>query len=447
MGEKLEWQERFNIGVDSIDKEHKHLFNTMNKLLYISSQDTKNDWIGQEGIKYFKNHVMSHFSKEEEYMASIGYEGYSTHKQLHDSFKTKTLPSLEEELIQNNFSVDSIRHFLGICIGWLTAHTLIEDQAITGAGKNRWVNLPSEEVISALEHTIMKIVNDMFRLDIRIVSDNYSGEDFGKVVHYRMSYSSAEGQKWDVILIFEESLLLNTVGQMLGIHFKKVDALVINATRQISLQFMDSIRSSFPTMASFQIEKESLLTNEQFVKRFHEQTPKCSFLFNTGAGYLGFCILAPGKPHQDAELDLTPRNMMEEVKKYLDKEKSLKRKQILVVDDSDVIQQSMKKLLLRDYDIALANSAGSAIQCIAKNKPDLILLDYEMPICDGRQTLEMIRSEKEIADIPVIFLTGRGDKESVKKVMSLKPAGYMLKSLKPEEIKKVIDEFFERKNR
>lgn len=446
MNEKLKWQERFNIGVDSIDKEHRLLFSTMNKLLYISSQDTRSDWIGQEGIKYFKNHVMSHFSKEEEYMVSIGYEDYSTHKQLHDSFKTKTLPALEEELFQENFSADSIRHFLGVCIGWLTAHTLIEDQAITGAGKNRWENLPSEEVISALEHTIMKIVNDMFRLDIRIVSDNYSGEDFGKTIYYRMSYSSEEGQKWDVILIFEESLLLNTVGQMLGIHFKKVDALVINATRHISLQFMDSIRGSFPTMASFQIERESLLTHEQFVKRFHDQTPECSFLFNTGEGYLGFCILAPGKPHQEAELDLTPRNMIEDVKKYLDREKSKKRKQILVVDDSDVIQQSMKKLLLRDYDIALAGSAGSAIQCIAKSKPDLILLDYEMPICDGRQTLEMIRSEKEIADIPVIFLTGRGDKESVQNVMSLKPAGYMLKSLKQEEIKKVIDEFFEREN-
>ena len=55
----------------------------------------------------------------------------------------------------------------------------------------------------------------------------------------------------------------------------------------------------------------------------------------------------------------------------------------------------------------------------------------------------MIRAEKSWADIPVIFLTGRGDAESVKNVMSLKPAGYMLKTMKPDEIKKVIDGFFE----
>jgi len=73
----------------------------------------------------------------------------------------------------------------------------------------------------------------------------------------------------------------------------------------------------------------------------------------------------------------------------------------------------------------------------------LSLLDYEMPICDGRQTLEMLRSEPAFINLPVIFLTGRSDPESVKKVMALKPAGYLLKYLKPAEIKQKIDGFFE----
>ncbi len=79
------------------------------------------------------------------------------------------------------------------------------------------------------------------------------------------------------------------------------------------------------------------------------------------------------------------------------------------------------------------------------NRPDLIVLDYEMPVCDGRQALEMIRSEKETADIPVIFLTGRGDRESVRNVMALKPQGYLLKTMPDEEIKKCIDGFFAKK--
>ena len=59
--------------------------------------------------------------------------------------------------------------------------------------------------------------------------------------------------------------------------------------------------------------------------------------------------------------------------------------------------------------------------------------------------LEMLQSEKEFADISVIFLTSKDDQESVRKVLALKPDGYLLKYLKPVEIKKRIDEYFQRK--
>ena len=108
------------------------------------------------------------------------------------------------------------------------------------------------------------------------------------------------------------------------------------------------------------------------------------------------------------------------------------------------IRQSMKSLLGDDYEVALAESGVSAIRSITLDRPDLILLDYEMPVCDGRQTMEMIRSEKSFADIPVIFLTGRSDPEIVKSLLSLKPVGYLLKYLKPADIKKKIDSFFEK---
>ena len=79
------------------------------------------------------------------------------------------------------------------------------------------------------------------------------------------------------------------------------------------------------------------------------------------------------------------------------------------------------------------------------DKPDLVLLDYEMPVCDGKQVLEMIRSEDIFAGIPVIFLTGRTDPETVRKLVSLKPDGYLAKYLKPAEIKQKIDAYFEQK--
>ena len=120
------------------------------------------------------------------------------------------------------------------------------------------------------------------------------------------------------------------------------------------------------------------------------------------------------------------------------------KKTILVVDDSGAMLWNVKGWLEDKYQVILANSGAIAIKYLALNKPDLILLDYEMPIVDGRQVLEMIRAESDFADIPVIFLTSKSDRESVLKVMSLKPEGYLLKTMEPKEIIDKIDDFFEK---
>ncbi len=105
----------------------------------------------------------------------------------------------------------------------------------------------------------------------------------------------------------------------------------------------------------------------------------------------------------------------------------------------------MKNLLEKDYEIAMASSGMEALRWVILDRPDLLLLDYEMPVCNGKQVLEMIRSENSLAGISVIFLTGRTDPETVRKVIALKPDGYLAKYLKPEEIKKKIDDYFEKK--
>ena len=120
------------------------------------------------------------------------------------------------------------------------------------------------------------------------------------------------------------------------------------------------------------------------------------------------------------------------------------KKKILVVDDSGAMLRSVKGWLEDKYQIILANSGAMAIKYLATNRPDLVLLDYEMPVVDGSQVLEMMRTETDFSDIPVIFLTSKNDKDSIMKVMELKPEGYILKTTPPAEIRKEIDDFFER---
>ncbi len=109
------------------------------------------------------------------------------------------------------------------------------------------------------------------------------------------------------------------------------------------------------------------------------------------------------------------------------KQKASGKKRILVVDDNGTALRTMKAMLEDRYDVALAVSGAQAMTSIGKQRPDLILLDYEMPVCDGRMTLEMIRADEEMKDIPVVFLTAINDRANIEAVLKLKPAGYFLK--------------------
>lgn len=124
----------------------------------------------------------------------------------------------------------------------------------------------------------------------------------------------------------------------------------------------------------------------------------------------------------------------------------MKLKHILVVDDSGTMLTTIMGWLGGRYRVTPVNSAVNAFTFLAQQRPDLILLDYEMPVCSGAQFLEMLRANPKISDIPVIFLTGNSDEESVRRVLALRPAGYLLKSLPKEKIIGKVDAFFASQN-
>ena len=118
------------------------------------------------------------------------------------------------------------------------------------------------------------------------------------------------------------------------------------------------------------------------------------------------------------------------------------KKQILLVDDDIIFLKMMQKWLGTKYRVAAARSGPQAVSFLAEHTADLILLDYEMPLMNGPKVLEAFRSKPQTANIPVIFLTGKDDLETVKSVMSLKPASYLLKSMNKEDILESLDSFF-----
>ncbi|MBQ7515648.1 MAG: response regulator [Schwartzia sp.] len=129
---------------------------------------------------------------------------------------------------------------------------------------------------------------------------------------------------------------------------------------------------------------------------------------------------------------------------YVTDEKA-RKKSILLVDDDNAFLKTIREWLSEKYRVTIVMSGAQALMYMADNTPDLILLDYEMPVTSGPQVLEMIRSEQKVDSVPVIFLTGKGDRESVMKVLALKPDGYLLKSVDKAALLKALEEFFEKR--
>ena len=119
-----------------------------------------------------------------------------------------------------------------------------------------------------------------------------------------------------------------------------------------------------------------------------------------------------------------------------------RKKCILIVDDDVSFLQILKEWLKEEYRVGMAKSGMQAITWLARNNVDLILLDYNMPVTNGLKVFEMLKSEQFSKDIPVMFLTGKSDKETILRVMTLKPAGYMLKDISKSQLLANLESFF-----
>ena len=86
----------------------------------------------------------------------------------------------------------------------------------------------------------------------------------------------------------------------------------------------------------------------------------------------------------------------------------MKNHKILVVDDEPEITDIVKAFLTNvGYQVKVENSPVDVVETIRAFKPDLILLDIMMPLMDGYEVCSAIKSNADLAGIPVLFLTGK----------------------------------------
>lgn len=106
-------------------------------------------------------------------------------------------------------------------------------------------------------------------------------------------------------------------------------------------------------------------------------------------------------------------------------------KKILIVDD-DVMLRRLVRTLLKEYDIIEAVDGWDGLDKARKEKPDVILLDIQMPELDGKETLRTLKAMRSTASIPVVILTSLSDPETVRHGKDTGIAGYIVKPFKKD---------------
>ncbi len=126
---------------------------------------------------------------------------------------------------------------------------------------------------------------------------------------------------------------------------------------------------------------------------------------------------------------------------------AVRRKNILIVDDDKDMLKMLRMFLADDYQVTIVDSGKLALEYIVKHTPDLILLDYMMPLFDGPHVLEIIRKREESKKVPVLFLTSVTERDKIMQCLQFKPQGYLIKPISREELLQRVKEVFEKEAR
>ena len=141
-----------------------------------------------------------------------------------------------------------------------------------------------------LKSALTVTLQEIFRLQTEIVSEHYSGADFGSSLIIRLTYYSTTQKEVQIFMILEEGLVLRTVSAMLDMPLTKMDSLVRDAGKELSLRIVTRLGILCCLHSQYQLESSHFMTPEQFRKIFYRETFDYSLLLNTGHGYSAFCV-------------------------------------------------------------------------------------------------------------------------------------------------------------
>ncbi|HEY0457305.1 MAG TPA: response regulator transcription factor [Verrucomicrobiae bacterium] len=115
-------------------------------------------------------------------------------------------------------------------------------------------------------------------------------------------------------------------------------------------------------------------------------------------------------------------------------------KKILIIEDEPEMRRNITTLLrYHDYEPIQAENGRIGVELARREKPDLVLCDVMMPELDGHSVLQLLQQDSELALIPFIFLTAKGEKDDLRSGMELGADDYLTKPVANADLVRAIE--------
>lgn len=127
----IKWKTDYELGVNHIDEQHQKLFEIADRAYELLRNEFVIDKYDKiiEILKELQEYTIFHFKSEEEYMLSIGYKKFLSHKVIHEDF-IKAINNVDLQKIDANQD-ESVKKILEFVVDWIDKHILTEDKLIT----------------------------------------------------------------------------------------------------------------------------------------------------------------------------------------------------------------------------------------------------------------------------------------------------------------------------
>ena len=121
-------------------------------------------------------------------------------------------------------------------------------------------------------------------------------------------------------------------------------------------------------------------------------------------------------------------------------------KKVLVVDDEiHIVHVVAIKLRNNGYDVISAGNGANALKLVQEEKPDIVVTDFQMPVMNGLELIENLRSDTSTENIPVILLTARGFAIDDEQKQKLRVSAILSKPFSPKELLRSIEDILYQK--